>query len=199
MVQYSRVTKNKEASKVDVRAEIAEFEKLLADLKINYEQFFLGILPMQPEKLHKEVKRRLRRLFTLPFKTAAMTYKVKVLENRYTTYNNYWQRILKQKEEGTYSRDVFKAQIRQKNIVESEKENSAQGKANKQMKELFSTYKDALEKTTGRRQNIDFNNFQRSLVKRAKALKEQQGASKFSFKVVVKKGKVSVCAQMKNQ
>lgn len=197
MTQYSQVQKNVQANKVDVRAELLKFEQMLEDLKVQYEQHFIGVLPMQPEKLHHDVKRQLRKLFRLPFKSSAMGFQLKVLENRYSTYNSYWQRVLREKEEGTYSRDVFKAGIRVRNEQLEAAELSSGGAANKQMMDLYTSYKEALERQTNRAQHVDFSEFKKSLVQRAKILKEQHGAEKLSFKVVVKNGKVTISAQTK--
>jgi hypothetical protein len=197
MTRYSQVQQNKAAQKVNVRKELNDFEQMLEELKIQYEQFFLGVLPMQPEKLHGDVKRALRRLFKLPFKNSEMSFRLRMLENRYTAYNSYWMRILKQKEDGTYSRDVFKAELRKRTQQHEVEANSAQGAASKQMKDLFQTYKDTLERQTNRTHDIRFEDFKRSLVKKAKVLQEQHGSKKFNFKVVVKNGKVTISAQSK--
>jgi hypothetical protein len=197
MTQYSQVQKNVAASKVNVRHELAKFEQMLEDLKVQYEQYFIGVLPLQPEKLHLDVKRALRRLYGLPFKSSAVGFQVKVLENRYSSYNSYWQRVLRAKEDGTYSRDVFKADLRARNANMDAINQSADGAANKQMQDLFISYKTALEHQTNRCQNIDFDDFKKSLVKRAKLLREQHGTDKLSFKVVVKNGKVTISAESK--
>jgi hypothetical protein len=197
MTQYSQVQKNVQANKVDVRAELVRFEQMLEELKVHYEQHFIGVLPMQPEKLHHDVKRELRKLFKLPFKTSAMGFQLKVLESRYSSYNSYWQRVLREKEDGTYSKDVFKAGIRVRNEQIEAVQHSVGGVANKQVMDLYSSYKEALERQTNRAHHIDFNDFKKSLVQRARALREQHSAEKLSFKVVVKNGKVTISAQTK--
>jgi hypothetical protein len=197
MTQYGQVQKNREARQVDIRRELAEFEKMLEELKIQYEQYFIGVLPFQPEKLHTDVKRKLRHLFKLPCKNSATGFQLKMLENRYSSYHSYWLRILKEKEEGVYSRDVFKAGIRERQVQQDADNNSVAGAANKQLHDLFQTYKATLEKETKRTQQIDFNEFKKSLVQQAKVLREQHGVQKFSFKVAVKNGKVTVSAHIK--
>jgi len=197
MTQYSQVQKNVQANKVDVRAELAKFEQMLEALKVHYEQYFIGVLPIQPDKLHHDLKRELRKLYRMPFKSSALGFQLKVLENRYSSYNSYWQRVLREKEDGTYSKDVFKAEIRVRNDKLEVAEQSAGGAANKQVMELYSSYKEALERQTNRAHNIDFSDFKKSIVQRARVLREQHGAEKLSFKVVVKNGKVTISAQTK--
>jgi hypothetical protein len=185
------------SDRLDLRVELDRLEAMLAELKVLYEQYFLGQTPLAPDKLHNDVKRHIRMMLRAPFKSSAMSYRLKTLEGRYNTFNTYWQRVLKQREEGTYFRDVFRANLREKNALEDARSETAVGKAEKNMQNLFNSYKEALEKQTGAKQNIDYKAFQRSLVQRAKDFKEKSGARKLTFKVVVKDGKVVLQASAK--
>jgi hypothetical protein len=186
--------KNHAPERYDLRAELDRLESMIADLKVQYEQYFLGVSPFAPDKLHGDVKRQIRLMLKAPFKNSAISFRLKTLEGRYNTFNTYWQRVLKQREDGTYHKDVFKASLREKNALEDARAGTAVGQAEKNMQSLFNSYKDALEKQTGKKQTIDFQAFQKSLIQRAKDFKEQTGVKKLSFKVVVKDGKVVVQA-----
>lgn len=85
--------------RLDVRSEISRLESLLEKLRIDYEQHFLGILPQAPTSLHREVKRLIRVLQKAPFKNSQMNYALRAVESRYQTYNNYWTRVERQREE----------------------------------------------------------------------------------------------------
>ena len=182
---------------VDVRSEMKKLERMIEDLKVDYEQFFLGLTPYMPDKLHNEVKKQIRFLRRAPFKNSQSKYQLRTLESRYNTYNNYWQRTIREKEEGTYSKDVFKAEMRARHAHEDALAGTEQGAASKGMQDLYNSYKSALEKTTGKSQSVDFGAFQKSLIKRAKAFKEEHGSKKMAFKVKVKNGKVVVQAKVK--
>lgn len=182
----------------DVRAGLEQFEAAIADLKVEYEQFFSGVLATPPEKSHNEVKRMLRQLRKAPFKNSAMNYRLRMLEMRLSTLNTYWQRVMREREAGTYRRDVFKAKIREKKIADEARAKTGAGKAERAIKTLFDSYRAALEKQSGGAQNLSFEAFEKSLLKRAKDFKEKHPGKRVSFKVVVKDGKVSVQASAKN-
>ncbi|RMG44652.1 MAG: hypothetical protein D6719_01500 [Candidatus Dadabacteria bacterium] len=184
--------------KLDLRAELDLLERMIAELKVDYEQYFLGIVPFSPDKQHSAVKRKIRELVNAPFKNSQMNFRLRTLESRYQTYNNYWQRVLREREEGTYSRDVFKANLRERRALEVARENTKVGKADKSMRTLYDNYRRALEKQTGRKQDIDFNAFKKSLIKRAKSYREKHGNKKLVFKVAVKDGKVTIRAKAKD-
>ncbi len=185
--------------KVDLRAHLDQLEHDLAELKVRFEQYFAGLVPLAPEKQHAKLKQTIRQLQKAPFKNSALNFRLKSIESRYNTYNTYWQRVLRAKEDGTYSKDVFKAEIREKMIQEEKRSHTAKGASERHMKSLYQSYKDALEKNAGKKLNIDYDAFQKSLVQRVKELRESTGGKKFSFKVVVREGKVSLKAQVKEE
>ena len=105
--------------------------------------------------------------------------------------------MLKQREEGTYHRDLFKADLREKIIDEAKKENSNQSAAEKSFKQLFSSYETALKKVGANTENLNFDTFKKSLIKRAQQLKKDKGVKGLRYKIVVKDGKVVVKASIK--
>lgn len=167
------------------------------ELKVQYEQYFTGLLPLPPDKLHGDVKRSIRTLRKAPFKSSALQYRLRGLETRYSTWNTYWQRVLREREEGVYFKDVFKADLRAKIAEEEAHQQTAQGVVERGMRNLFDAYQSALERHQGTKPNIDFNAFCHSLSKRAHDFRSKHADKKLSFKVVVKDGKVTVQARVK--
>src|SRR5690606_27251637 len=90
---------------------------------------------------------------------------------RFQTYATYWERILKQREDGVYHKDLFKAEMREKLQRDTDRSNSAQARAEKGLHELFSSYTTALKQSGNGAANIDYDQFKRKMVERAKALK----------------------------
>ncbi len=185
--------------KIDVAKELRRLVQLLEDLKIQYEQFFLGLTLYQPDKLHREVRMLIRRLRKAPFKKPRHKYRLRSLESRYHTYHDYWQRVLRQREEGIYVKDVFKANLHERFAQEDHEAQTRKGGASKAMHALFHSYKQAVEKQTGKAQRMDFNAFQKALLRRARAEQEKHGKGKLSFKVLVRDGKVIVKATLKKK
>jgi hypothetical protein len=197
-------TPNKQASSrakevTNLRVELERLEREINDLKVLYEQYFSGILVRPPDTEHNILKQLIRTIRKAPFKNSALNYRLKSLEHRYNTYNTYWQRVLREKDEGRYSRDVYKANLRERKIHEDAQRQTAKGAAEHGMKELFRAYKLALDKETGKSHELDFDSFRSSLLEKAKTLQKQSSGGKLSFKVVVKDGKVLVQAKIKGE
>lgn len=179
----------------DIDRQFDILEHRLAELRVLYEQYFIDVLPQPPLPQHKEVRHLIRELLKAPFKNSANRFRLRTLVHRYQTYNTYWERVLKQKEEGTYCKDVFRADMRDKLAEEIKREATSGGAAERGMKQLFDSYQQAIKKTGGSIDNLNFNAFKRSLVAKAKELSTKHGTKKLSYKIVVKEGKVTVKAK----
>ncbi|MCB0359427.1 MAG: hypothetical protein KDD44_07315 [Bdellovibrionales bacterium] len=188
---------DKLSNRHQMNADLDRLEKMINDLRILYEQYFLEILTKPPEKPHKDVKKFVRRLMKSPFMNSQTRFRMRQVVYRFQTYETYWARVLRQREEGTYSKDVFKAQLREREVQENVERKTRQGQAEAGFKQLYDSYEAALKKCGARATNMDFGAFRETLVKRAKALKEQHGAKKISYKVVVRDGKAIIKASAK--
>lgn len=185
-------------TKVDTRVELDELESMIADLKVRFEQYFMGMHKLPPDKEHSQVRQKIRSLRKAPFKNTGLKYRLKSIENRFNTYNTYWQRVLREKEDGTYAKDLFKADLRDKITAEEKRAQTKEGASERSLQNLFNSYRDALENQTGTAQNLDYKSFERSIIKRAKELKEKSGGKKVSFKVQTVNGKVQLKAIIKD-
>jgi hypothetical protein len=183
-------------AKIDVKKELKTLLVMLDQLKVDYEQYFLGITIYRPDKLEKDLKRQIRLIRRAPFKRPWQAYKLRAIEARYHTFNDYWQRTIKEKESGIYSKDVFKANLKEHFKKEDLKLQTQAGKVSKQVVALYDTYKMALEKQIGKKVNLDLSTFQSNLKKQAAAIKAQHADKKISFRVVVSDGRVNLKAKL---
>ena len=187
-------TARKEVNRKAFDYQLDQFERRLEELRILYEQYFVDIFPLPPDKERKEVQRLQRELLRAPFKSSARKFRMRQLITRYNTLVTYWTRVLKAREEGKYIKDVFKAEIRQKAQKEADLMNSEHGAAEKGFRQLFGSYENAMKKAGMKSDNLDYNAFRKSLMKQAKVMREKHGVKKLNYKIVVKDGKAVVKA-----
>jgi phosphoglycolate phosphatase-like HAD superfamily hydrolase len=83
-----------------------ELENRLDRLRILYDQYFTGIERSPPSVQHKDVERRIQVLRKMQLRNGAHRFRFQTLVQRYTTYLQYWQRIMRKIEEGTHKRDL---------------------------------------------------------------------------------------------
>jgi hypothetical protein len=98
------------ASTDEITLALDELESRLDRLRSLYEQYFTGIEKAPPQVQHKDVERRIQLLRKLQIRNTAQRFRFQTLIQKYTTYLQYWQRILRRIEEGTHKRDLARAQ-----------------------------------------------------------------------------------------
>ncbi len=91
---------------------LTDLEGRLDRLKRLYEQYFMGIQKIPPSQLHKEVERGIRELTQRQPRRTALRYRLTTLSQRFGAYNTYWNRVLRQIEQGTYVRDIARVKRR---------------------------------------------------------------------------------------
>jgi len=94
----------------EIQKELDELESRLERLRIKYDQYFIGIEKMVPFVQRKDVDRRFAQLHKEQFRNGGLRFRFQTMVQRFTTYQTYWGRIIRQIEEGTYKRDVIRAQ-----------------------------------------------------------------------------------------
>ena len=97
-----------EAAELDIQLE--ELEIRLERLRALYEQYFLGIEKIEPTVPRKDVDRRIYVLRREKIRNTAKRFKLQTIIQRYNTFQQYWQRICREIENGTYKRHVLRAE-----------------------------------------------------------------------------------------
>ncbi|MDD5306080.1 MAG: hypothetical protein PHU25_02050 [Deltaproteobacteria bacterium] len=89
-----------------------DLEHQLERLQALYNQYFMGIERLEPTVPRKEVERKVQALRREQLRNTAQRFRFQTQVQKFNTQSIYWRRICKQIEEGTYKRDVMRAQKR---------------------------------------------------------------------------------------
>jgi hypothetical protein len=181
-------------------------EQHIEELRVRYEQFFIDVLPFAPEKEQQEVVREMREILRAPFKNSADRFRIRSLISRFQTYKTYWSRVLREREEGRFQKDRFKAELHSRLEHEAKHADTLQGKTERGMQQLFSAFEGAMKKIAqekgandkGKTEALNYEAFRRSLLERTRDLKKKHGISKVQYRIVVKDGRVVVKASAKS-
>jgi hypothetical protein len=92
--------------------ELSDLEVRLERLRALYEQYFLGIEKIEPGVARKDVDRRFWLMKKVKVRNTARRFKLQMLTQRYNTLQQYWTKICRQIENGTYIRHLTKAKRR---------------------------------------------------------------------------------------
>ena len=189
-------------SSSDNRQEIAEMlrklEEQISNLRVEFEQYFAGVIRFQPEKLKMEVERNFRMLLKAPLKNSELNFRARSLKYRFNTLDSYWKRVLKEKEEGRYHKDVFKFDFREKRRAQAKRSKSKEGVAEKQIQNIFEVYSRALVERGFSSSEVSLEAFRAALSQRAASLKNQNPGKKIKFSILLKDGMPTVEASVKD-
>lgn len=89
---------------------LEELETRLERLRALYEQYFLGFEKIEPAVARKDVDRRIYLLRREKIRNTGKRFKLQTIIQRYNTFQQYWQRICREIENGTYKRHLARAE-----------------------------------------------------------------------------------------
>lgn len=102
---------------MSVPEDIDRLDHMIEQLKKKYELFFSGMERKEPGPDRVAVEQMARRLHTAFITNSAHMYRLKTVTTKLTTYQTYWDRVLRQMEEGTFRREIDKRKIIQKDMA----------------------------------------------------------------------------------
>ena len=97
-----------------IAEDLVQLEQQLASLITKYEQYFVGLERREPLLLLSDVEKMVRRYANTAINNTMYKHKYNMLTARFNTYREQWNRILRQIEDGKYSRDRFISDLRQR-------------------------------------------------------------------------------------
>ncbi len=89
-----------------------ELEEDLEALRARYDLFFIGIERREPVRERGEMKRRVARMKGEQTRNTGLRFRIETLNARYLSYERMWLRSAREKEAGTYHRDLVRARRR---------------------------------------------------------------------------------------
>ncbi|HVI73510.1 MAG TPA: MXAN_5187 C-terminal domain-containing protein [Anaeromyxobacteraceae bacterium] len=100
----------------DLADACSKIEEELEALKARYEMYFLGIERREPVREREEMKRRVAHLKGEFIRNTGLRFRVQTLHARFLSYERMWMRSAREREQGTYKRDL--ARLRRRDPVE---------------------------------------------------------------------------------
>lgn len=91
-----------------------DLEEDIEMLKVAYERYFNGVDRVPPARQHDTVKRQVRNLERIRSASTQLRYRAQGLKARLITYEQYWNRILRQIEKGTFKRVLAESSKRER-------------------------------------------------------------------------------------
>jgi hypothetical protein len=163
-------------------------------LRVDFERFFNGALPFPPEELRGRVQTQIRTLRSLsPSATAVDTFRLGDLEARFNSYNELFNRRLRDTEEGRHAgRQAAAAPP-----LAPRRHDPAQGVVfgDRVDPEAAEALYQGLVSAPGDAPRFDLDSFQTYLARQVTAIREKTGCAEVQFRLATEDGKVKLKAR----
>ncbi|MCB1196893.1 MAG: hypothetical protein KDK51_00850 [Deltaproteobacteria bacterium] len=170
----------------DVDQLVTDMERLRKD----YEQYFLGLTRENPQRLREKVGNLVRKNHGTPIQNARLKFRYQQAISRFNTYCTYWDRILRKIEEGSYERDLFKANLHEKNRPAGVSNQTSE--SSDDMYKLYQTFQQAKDQLNQSLSNVSYKKFQQQLESKKALLQEKHKGHDITFKITSEDGKVKI-------
>lgn len=98
----------------EVDEELDELEQYLKRLRVEYDQYFLGILKRPPEMLQGRVQKIIVKYANETLRRTHQKFRFNNLNSQYQIFRQQWGRTMRQIEDGTYKGHLFKAKLHER-------------------------------------------------------------------------------------
>ncbi len=91
-----------------LQAQLMALDKGIEKLRVLYEQYFMGLEKWEPSSFRKQIHAELRAIKDDPPSNTAVKFLLNKVETKLKTYEQYWNRILREIENGIYEKQIKK-------------------------------------------------------------------------------------------
>lgn len=160
-------------------------------LRVEFERFFNGALPFPPEDLRTRIQTQLRNLRNASNTTPVDSFRLGDMEARFNTYNELFNRRLRDKEEGRHHQAVRTV------APAPQRYDPEQGVlvGDRVDPEAVEALYQKLAANPGDAPRFDLDSFQIYLTKQAAAIRAKTGCSQVQFRLAAEDGKFKLKAR----
>ncbi|HAG50197.1 MAG TPA: hypothetical protein DHU69_02215 [Deltaproteobacteria bacterium] len=163
----------------------------ITKLRVDYEQYFTKTLKREPTFLRDEVDRLILKYSNQPITNTALKFRYSTLASKYTSCKQFWNRILRQIEEGTYERGAGVG-VRAPEIPRVVEPLEQEPASDSKFKGVYQQYLEARKQAKEQTKGMNYEEFTSGIMQQTEKLKKDLKCTDVEYKVTVKDGKAKV-------
>lgn len=183
--------------------DLAQLERMLGDLVVRYEQYFIGLEKREPVQLLADVEKLVRRHVGTPINNTMYKHRFNAQVARLNTYREHWNRILRLIEDGKYSRDRFIRDLRQRQHGSSSRarseEETIKPSREAELDRVYEEFREARRNCHLPVDKLTREMIAATLQKHKPALVERLGTDDLTYRVVIENGKPKIKASLRKE
>jgi hypothetical protein len=182
----------------DIEEDLTLLDARLKQLRLEYEQYFMGGRKREPQLLRGEVQKIIAYYANVPIRNTGHRFKFNNLRARFFSFRRHWDDTLRKIEDGRYDKHRFQAELhdRERGLSASEAEapraEAVVPKA--ELDRVFRAWVEAREATGQGSAGVSRERLARQLEQQAAALRQRFGVAEVRFRVVVEEGRAKLKA-----
>jgi hypothetical protein len=177
--------------------DMAKLQRYFRMLEREYEQWFSGALPKPPNETQRVCEDIVRKYANNQPRNLAEQSLFSMLQARFNTYMEMWNRRTRLKEEGRLPGGPEEKVRRVTAKVPPKEAPAAAPRPGDHFRDVFDNFVAAKQKAGEQVGKLNYESFRKTLEKQADQLRSTRGFKDVNFAVAVKDGKVSVVAKPK--
>lgn len=162
----------------------------IRQLQIDFERFFNGALPIPPEELRTRIQTQIRNLRNLNL-ASVDSFRLGVVEARFNSYNEMFNRRLRDREEGRHPGAVRAAAPERRRYDAREGITFGASPDPEAVEALYQ----GLASGSGDGPKFDLDSFEKYLARQVASLREKTGCDQVQFRLADEDGKVKLKAR----
>ncbi len=180
---------------MSIEADLSRLETGIRQLKIEYDMFFAGAIPLQPLALRSEIERLIRRHSNAAIQRYAHRFHFNSLVSRFNSLSELWGKTIRAREEG--ERAIPAVEGFRKNRGPDPDRCVVQDpeKDLKSLKNLHTRYLARRERAEGTAPRIPFEKFVRGITAQVERLQEKTDCDRVELRILLEGNKVHLKAR----
>jgi len=185
----------------DIEEDLVLLDARLKQLRMEYEQYFLGSRKREPQLLRGEVQKIITYYANVPIRNTGHRFKFNNLRARYFSFRRHWDDTQRKVEDGSYDKHRFQAELheRERGVTAEAPEPAKPGKAaakggRDDLDQLYGAWLEARAATGQPTAGLSREKLAAQLEQQSASIRERFGAGEVRFRVVVEDGRAKLKA-----
>ncbi|HTO06569.1 MAG TPA: MXAN_5187 C-terminal domain-containing protein [Myxococcota bacterium] len=185
----------------EIDEELDDLDHSLKRLRVEYDQYFLGILKRPPEVLQGRVQKVIVKYANQTLRKTHHKFRFNQLNSKFQIYRQQWGRTMRQIEQGTYKGHVFRARLHERERGISDATPSPLKAPPPQERpgaidKLFEAFSAARQRVGDKSAAPDRAKLAEIVKKQTAALKQKHPGAKVKFRVSIEGNKAKLVASV---
>jgi len=181
----------------DIEEDLALLDVRTKQLKLEYEQYFMGARKREPQQLRGEVQKIVAYYANVPIRNTGHRFKFNNLRARFFSFRRQWDATLRKIEDGRYEKHRFQADLhaRERDAGSGPAAGSAgPSAASQEVDQLFDAWVGAREASGQSTSGLTREKLRAQLEQQREVLRTRHGVADVRFRVVVEDGRAKLKA-----